>query len=130
MEKFYRILGISLLLTIVSIVAASYYGGGIASVLLSTDGDHEERIRSLQSFFDQMHWAAPLVYIAMVVVEVVVAPIPGTLLYLPGGMIFGLILTAGPDMLSRQSQRAGQPQRRTRRPGGRHERRTQARLVV
>lgn len=89
MEKFYRILGLLLLVTIVSLVVASYYSGGIASVLLSTDSDSEQRIQSLRLFFAEMNGAAPLVYIAMVVVEVVVAPIPGTLLYLPGGVIFG-----------------------------------------
>ena len=35
---------------------------------------------------------APLVYTLAVVVEVIVAPIPGTLLYAPAGAIFGTVL--------------------------------------
>ncbi len=89
LENLYRLLGISLLIVVVAMVAVSYFSGGIASVLLSTGVDSEERIRSLRLFFDEMDGAAPLVYIAIVVVEVVIAPIPGTLLYLPGGVIFG-----------------------------------------
>lgn len=89
LEKLYRIIGISLLVGIVSLVAASYYSGGIASVLLNTDGDSEEKIRSLRLFFENLNGVAPLAYIVMVVIEVVIAPIPGTLLYMPGGVIFG-----------------------------------------
>ncbi|MBW3542974.1 MAG: VTT domain-containing protein [Planctomycetes bacterium] len=33
--------------------------------------------------------AAPLVYVVLVTIEVVIAPLPGALLYAPGGAIFG-----------------------------------------
>ena len=89
MDRYYRIVGIALLATLVASVAVSYLSGGIASALLSTEGDSEQRVNALRAFFADMNGFAPLAYIAMVVVEVVVAPIPGTLLYLPGGMIFG-----------------------------------------
>ncbi|MDG2221381.1 MAG: VTT domain-containing protein [Rubripirellula sp.] len=89
MDRYYRIFGIALLTALVAAVAGSYFGGGIASVLLSTDGNSEKKVEALRLFFADMNGAAPFAYVAMVVVEVVVAPIPGTLLYLPGGMIFG-----------------------------------------
>ena len=89
MDRYYRIFGIALLTTLVAAVAGSYFSGGIASVLLATDGSSEERVEALRLFFANMNGAAPFAYIAMVIIEVVVAPIPGTLLYLPGGVIFG-----------------------------------------
>ena len=40
-------------------------------------------------FFGRFGVAAPLAYLGFVTMEVVVAPIPGTMLYVPGGVIFG-----------------------------------------
>lgn len=89
MENVHRIIGVVLLLTFISLVTVSYFTGGIASVLLSPGGDSDAKIQSLRAFFSDLNGWAPLAYVVMVVVEVVVAPIPGTMLYLPGGVIFG-----------------------------------------
>ena len=43
----------------------------------------------IQEYFDSFGVIAPLVYVGIVTIEVVVAPIPGLMLYAPGGMIFG-----------------------------------------
>ena len=43
----------------------------------------------LRQFFDQAGIWAPLLYVAFVIVEVIIAPIPGIMLYAPGGLIFG-----------------------------------------
>jgi hypothetical protein len=51
----------------------------------------EERVRILQDYFRGFGAGAPIAYLLFVTVEVVVAPIPGLLLYAPGGLIFGAI---------------------------------------
>lgn len=82
-----------LLITAVALSAAmvawSFLGGGLFSVLLSTDLAPEEKLLSLKSFFDSFGHAAPIAYICLVTIEVVIAPIPGLMLYAPGGAIFG-----------------------------------------
>ena len=88
-ENLYRIVAVTLLVLCVSLVAASYCTGGIAATLLSPEGNAEAKIVALREFFAELDDWAPTVYIVMVVIEVVVAPLPGTLLYMPGGIIFG-----------------------------------------
>ncbi len=63
--------------------------GGVLDALLSTDLDAEAKVVAVREFFFAWGPLAPLAYVLVVVVEVVVAPIPGTILYLPGGVIFG-----------------------------------------
>jgi uncharacterized membrane protein YdjX (TVP38/TMEM64 family) len=48
-------------------------------------------VQLLQRFFRNFGPGAPAAYVAFVTIEVVVAPIPGLLLYAPGGLIFGAI---------------------------------------
>ena len=88
-ESLYRIVAVALLVLCVSLVGVSYGTGGIAATLLSPEGDAEAKILALQQFFAELGGWAPAAYILMVVIEVVVAPLPGTLLYMPGGIIFG-----------------------------------------
>jgi uncharacterized membrane protein YdjX (TVP38/TMEM64 family) len=66
----------------------SYATGGILYVLLHS-GTAEEKVAALRAFFDGFGVAAPLAYVGFVILEVVIAPIPGTMLYAPGGVIFG-----------------------------------------
>ena len=66
----------------------SYATGGIFRLLLSS-GPAEEKVVALRTFFDGLGVAAPLAYVGFVILEVVIAPIPGTMLYAPGGVIFG-----------------------------------------
>ena len=70
----------------------SWASGGILYELLRTDLDAAEKIVRLQEFFRACGAWAPFVYTAFVTVEVVVAPIPGLMLYAPGGMVFGPIV--------------------------------------
>jgi uncharacterized membrane protein YdjX (TVP38/TMEM64 family) len=77
------------LVALASLVTWSYVSGGIAHVLLSPDLTGPEKVQELQDFFLAWGSIAPLVYLLFVTVEVVVAPIPGTILYVPGGLIFG-----------------------------------------
>lgn len=70
----------------------SYLSGGFAAITASRALDGPEKVRLIQAYFDQWGPAAPLVYVAIVIMEVVIAPIPGTMLYLPGGLIFGWMM--------------------------------------
>ena len=67
----------------------SYWTAGFVYVLASGtpgQGPWLERVRETVAGWGRL---APLVYTLAVVVEVIVAPIPGTLLYAPAGAIFG-----------------------------------------
>jgi uncharacterized membrane protein YdjX (TVP38/TMEM64 family) len=77
------------LFAVASLVAWSYFSGGIAAVMLSPSLDGATRVRHIQEFFLTWGSLAPLLYIVIVTLEVVIAPIPGTMLYVPGGLIFG-----------------------------------------
>ena len=71
------------------LLAWSYANDGIVGVLLRTGDTAEEKVAALRAFFRQFGVAAPLAYVGFVIAEVVVAPIPGTMLYAPGGVLFG-----------------------------------------
>ena len=83
-----------LLLTLVLLVLVggalfSYLTSGFVYVLVAGTPDQGpwlERVRAAAAEWGRL---APLVYVLVVIVEVVVAPIPGALLYAPGGAIFG-----------------------------------------
>lgn len=67
----------------------SYRSGGIVAALAARGVSAQERVRLVQEYFESLGAAAPLVYLGLVTVEVVVAPIPGLMLYAPGGVVFG-----------------------------------------
>jgi len=58
-------------------------------VLLSRLPEGVSRLDALRQYVQSWGVLAPGVYVLAVVVEVIVAPIPGTLLYAPAGAIFG-----------------------------------------
>jgi uncharacterized membrane protein YdjX (TVP38/TMEM64 family) len=69
--------------------AYSYLTAGFVHVLVSGTPDQGpwlERVRTAVADWGPL---APLIYTLAVVAEVIVAPIPGTLLYAPAGAIFG-----------------------------------------
>ena len=63
--------------------------GGIVAAMFSTELEPAEKLERLKQFFTQFGVLAPLVYVLFVTTEVVVAPLPGAMLYAPGGIIFG-----------------------------------------
>ena len=63
--------------------------GGLLGVFFSRDLTPADKLAQLRADFDALGTAAPLAYVFVVVVEVVLAPLPGALLYAPGGVIFG-----------------------------------------
>jgi uncharacterized membrane protein YdjX (TVP38/TMEM64 family) len=74
---------------LVGLVGWSWAGGGIVAVLLDGNASNVTKLEHVRSVFDGFGALAPLVYVAAVTVEVVVAPLPGLALYAPGGLIFG-----------------------------------------
>ena len=87
-----RILLALLLVIVMSGVVWSYRAGGIVNVLLDPAIESSTRLVQTQDYFRSWGPAAPGAYLLVVIVEVIVAPIPGTLLYLPGGLIFGWLV--------------------------------------
>ncbi|UCF67774.1 MAG: TVP38/TMEM64 family protein [Acidobacteriota bacterium] len=84
-----RVLIVLFLLAVSAWTLQSWLRGGIVALLLNTELGSAEKIDLVREYFLAWGALAPLVYVLVVTVEVVVAPIPGTLLYLPGGVIFG-----------------------------------------
>ncbi|MEP3479483.1 MAG: VTT domain-containing protein [Fuerstiella sp.] len=82
-------------LTFIALLAMliwSWSTDGVVQQLLGGDHDAESRIQFLKQYLASFGNAAPMVYVLFVVVEVVVAPIPGLMLYAPGGIVFGPFL--------------------------------------
>jgi len=67
----------------------SYLAGGIVNLLLDPNIPSGLRVTRIQSYFAAWGAGGPLAYMLIVTIEVILAPIPGTVLYLPGGVIFG-----------------------------------------
>jgi uncharacterized membrane protein YdjX (TVP38/TMEM64 family) len=80
------------LIVLVGWAVLSYSAEGFIYLLVSGTPDQQPWLDRLRDAVASWGRLAPLVYTGIVVVEVVVAPIPGTLLYAPGGAIFGGLL--------------------------------------
>jgi uncharacterized membrane protein YdjX (TVP38/TMEM64 family) len=90
-----HVLAVSALLLAVAAGVWSYVSGGTVRVLVDGAGalgDSGQSIEALRAALDRWGRLAPAVYVAAVVIEVLVAPIPGTLLYAPAGALFGGLL--------------------------------------
>jgi len=73
----------------------SYMAGGTVRVLVDSAGSlagSGQTLAALRAALDRWGSLAPVVYVAAVVIEVLVAPIPGTILYAPAGALFGGLL--------------------------------------
>lgn len=80
---------VALVMVIVSLAAWSWASRGLVFHVLDTKTAPNEKLELLRSDFEAWGAAAPLVYFVFVVLEVVIAPIPGAMLYAPGGVLFG-----------------------------------------
>jgi uncharacterized membrane protein YdjX (TVP38/TMEM64 family) len=76
------------LLVLIAATVWSYSTDGLIHRLFSP-ADGTTRLETLRTFVLGWGALAPLVYTAIVVLEVLVAPFPGALLYAPGGALFG-----------------------------------------
>jgi uncharacterized membrane protein YdjX (TVP38/TMEM64 family) len=70
-------------------VVYSLWSGGLVSTLVDAARHGDGSVEVLREYLRRWGALAPLVYVVIVIVEVLVAPLPGTLLYAPGGAIFG-----------------------------------------
>lgn len=77
------------LLVALGVVLWSWFTHGIAWTLLSADIAPSVKLEKIKYFFDSFGRLAPLIYVICVTIEVMIAPIPGLMLYAPGGVIFG-----------------------------------------
>lgn len=84
-----RVLALGLLVVMLGIVLLSYTKGGVVHILLRWDINNEQKTSLVQQYFLSWGYLAPLAYLGAVIIEVIIAPIPGMMLYAPGGMIFG-----------------------------------------
>ncbi len=72
-----------------SFLAVSFCSGGIVADLFQSTLSGEEKLELFRTWVASFGAWAGLVYFGIVVVEVVVAPLPGPLLYAPAGYLFG-----------------------------------------
>ena len=77
------------LVSILLMMLVSWCNDGIVAKLLDAKLSASERVLVLQHYFQKAGYFAPVMYVIFVVAEVIVAPIPGLMLYAPGGLIFG-----------------------------------------
>jgi uncharacterized membrane protein YdjX (TVP38/TMEM64 family) len=84
-----RVAALLLIAAMFGVLGWSYAHGGIISVLLSSSESAAGKVTALREFFGGFGPAAPAAYVVVVVLEVVIAPLPGAILYAPGGIIFG-----------------------------------------
>ena len=77
------------LIVILLTILISWCNDGIVANLLNARLSASERVLVLQHFFQEAGFFAPVVYVMFVVAEVIVAPLPGLMLYAPGGLVFG-----------------------------------------
>lgn len=76
-------------LVLLVLAVVSYARGGIVAVVVAAAVGHEGGIDRLRELILSAGVLAPAVYVLAVAIEVIVAPVPGILLYAPGGAIFG-----------------------------------------
>ncbi len=69
--------------------AYSYATGGLMFAIADSSRPAADSIEQLRVYLAGWGPLAPAIYVAAVIVEVMIAPIPGTLLYAPAGAIFG-----------------------------------------
>lgn len=67
----------------------SYIHAGVVYAFVTAATDNERSLEVIRAAVESAGVFAPAVYVAAVVLEVLIAPLPGTLLYAPGGAIFG-----------------------------------------
>jgi uncharacterized membrane protein YdjX (TVP38/TMEM64 family) len=87
--RFRRYWPLLLILAIAGWVFVSWSQGGVMAAVVRAALDGDEAIDTLRKLILSAGVFAPLVYVAAVTIEVLVAPLPGALLYAPGGAIFG-----------------------------------------
>ena len=84
-----RAAAIGAAIVLAALTVWSYGSGGLVRVLVDLTLSGEDALAALRAYVLSWGALAPAVYVLAVTVEVLIAPIPGALLYAPGGAIFG-----------------------------------------
>ena len=84
-----RFISVFLLIGLLIFVVHSYLSGGIIGIIFQGNISTEEKLVLIKEYFLSCGTFAPFVYTIIVIIEVIVAPVPGAILYIPGGIIFG-----------------------------------------
>src|SRR5579863_2776549 len=84
-----RLAAVGVFVSLAAFAFWSFASHGLVYTIVSGELSAAEKIQFLQEFFAALGAAAPLAYVGIVTVEVVLAPLPGAMLYAPGGIIFG-----------------------------------------
>lgn len=79
----------AVLVSVTALALWSHSTGGIVYALFAPTAEGAGTLDALRRAVLAWGRLAPLAYLAICIVEVVVAPIPGAILYAPGGAIFG-----------------------------------------
>jgi uncharacterized membrane protein YdjX (TVP38/TMEM64 family) len=87
-----RALLLTALTAIVTWTVVSYVSHGVVYLLVAGNPNQAVWLQRVREYVAGWGRLAPVVYVLAVVAEVVVAPIPGPLLYAPAGAIFGGLL--------------------------------------
>jgi uncharacterized membrane protein YdjX (TVP38/TMEM64 family) len=82
-KKYKRFLIFLLLIAILVLLYFSYTYKGVLYLIVNQDAD------SLVAFFDSLGVFAEVIFVLIVILEVVVAPLPPLALYIAGGILFG-----------------------------------------
>lgn len=82
------VLIVAVLLAVVS-VGTTMARSGLLDVVFDGSLSSQEKLAHVKTFFESFGQAAPIAYVVVVAIEVIVAPIPGAMLYAPGGIVFG-----------------------------------------
>ncbi len=94
-----KFVSIFLLIGLMVFVVYSYFSGGIINIIFQDNISTEEKLPLIKDYFLSWGTLAPLAYTIIVTIEVIVAPVPGALLYIPGGIIFGGLIGGSTALL-------------------------------
>jgi uncharacterized membrane protein YdjX (TVP38/TMEM64 family) len=84
-----NLVAVCIALTLGGLVAYSYASGGLMATFMSAELSAPAKLEALKQFFLQWGAWAPAAYVLFVTAEVLIAPLPGLMLYAPGGVVFG-----------------------------------------
>jgi uncharacterized membrane protein YdjX (TVP38/TMEM64 family) len=82
-------LGLVALVVVLAWGVYSHASGGLIFALAGSSSSTGESVERLREYLAGWGPLAPAIYVVAVVIEVMIAPVPGTLLYAPAGALFG-----------------------------------------
>ena len=87
-----RILLTTLFLLVGAFSVWSYASGGIMKLMFEPAIEPAARLAGIRGYVNSWGSTAPLGYTLLVIMETILAPIPGAILYMPGGALFGWVV--------------------------------------